>query len=56
MQTLPTSTSSNLLQDALQSLSWKKYQVNVSKKKNSVGFFVCFIGFFLVLFFFVFNI
>ena len=35
MQTLPTSTSSNLLQDALQSLNWKKYHLRVSKKKNS---------------------
>jgi len=34
MQTLPTSTSSNLLQDSLQSLSYKKYRQCIQEKEQ----------------------
>ena len=51
MQTLPTSTSSNLLQDSLQSLSYKKYRQCIQEKEQCWVFCLFVLLVFFVLFF-----
>ena len=56
MQTLPTSTSSNLLQDSLQSLSYKKYRQCIQEKEQCWVFCLLVLLGFLFVCLFVFNI